>query len=91
MTPAHDPHGAVRAALQRPCPAPPPARHPPRTIDRLSAPGNDTPYRLTDRGRAELAAFGVDADRLPGRRPLIRYCVDWTEQRHHLAGALGAG
>ncbi len=23
-------------------------------------------------------------------RPLIRYCVDWSEQRHHLAGALGA-
>jgi hypothetical protein len=21
---------------------------------------------------------------------LIRYCVDWTEQRHHLAGSLGA-
>ncbi|GHJ28947.1 MULTISPECIES: ArsR/SmtB family transcription factor [Streptomyces] len=58
--------------------------------DRLSAPGNDTTYRLTAPGRAELAAFGVDADGLPGRRPLIRYCVDWTEQRHHLAGALGA-
>jgi hypothetical protein len=25
------------------------------------------------------------------RRPLIRHCVDWTEQRHHLAGLLGAG
>ncbi|MFE2446872.1 ArsR/SmtB family transcription factor [Streptomyces sp. NPDC021218] len=58
--------------------------------DRLSAPGNDTTYRLTDPGRAELAALGVDADGLPARRPLIRYCVDWTEQRHHLAGALGA-
>jgi len=66
--------------------------HHPETAerDRLSAPGNDTPYRLTDRGRSELAAFGVDTDRLHGRRPLIRYCVDWTEQRHHLAGALGA-
>ena len=21
---------------------------------------------------------------------MIRYCVDWSEQRHHLAGALGA-
>jgi hypothetical protein len=21
---------------------------------------------------------------------LVRYCVDWTEQRHHLAGAVGA-
>ncbi|MEU5614638.1 ArsR/SmtB family transcription factor [Streptomyces sparsogenes] len=58
--------------------------------DRLSAPGHDVTYRLTEAGREELAAFGVDADRLRGRRPLIRYCVDWTEQRHHLAGALGA-
>ncbi|TCO62021.1 hypothetical protein EV192_102158 [Actinocrispum wychmicini] len=24
-----------------------------------------------------------------GYRPLIRYCVDWSEQRHHLAGQLG--
>ncbi|MFI5779617.1 hypothetical protein [Nocardia sp. NPDC051570] len=24
------------------------------------------------------------------RRPLLRFCVDWSEQRHHLGGALGA-
>jgi hypothetical protein len=24
-----------------------------------------------------------------GRRPLLRFCLDWTEQRHHLAGRLG--
>ncbi|MES4906758.1 MULTISPECIES: winged helix-turn-helix domain-containing protein [unclassified Streptomyces] len=59
-------------------------------LDRPATPGKDTAYRLTARGGEELAAFGVDADRLRGRRPLIRYCVDWTEQRHHLAGALGA-
>ena len=48
-------------------------------------------YALTDRGRAELTAFGIDLDGLARlRRPLIRYCVDWSEQRHHLAGALGA-
>ena len=23
------------------------------------------------------------------KRPLVRYCVDWTEQRHHLSGGLG--
>ena len=38
----------------------------------------------------ELKAFGIDFDSLPARRPLIRYCVDWSEQRHHLAGSLGA-
>lgn len=25
-----------------------------------------------------------------GERPLLRFCVDWSEQRHHLAGRLGA-
>ncbi len=25
-----------------------------------------------------------------GRRSLVRYCVDWSEQRHHLAGGVGA-
>ncbi|WP_405751340.1 hypothetical protein OG232_12865 [Streptomyces sp. NBC_01411] len=29
-------------------------------------------------------------DALPRRRATVRYCVDWSEQRHHLAGALGA-
>ena len=58
--------------------------------DRLSAPGWDVDYRLTERGVEELARFGVDVRELPRRRRLIRYCVDWSEQRHHLAGALGA-
>ena len=39
---------------------------------------------------SELKAFGIDFDSLPTRWPLIRYCVDWSEQRHHLAGSLGA-
>jgi DNA-binding transcriptional ArsR family regulator len=59
--------------------------------DRLSAAGREHRYKLTDRGHAELTAFGLDLEALTRlRRPLIRYCVDWSEQRHHLAGALGA-
>ncbi|KOG85950.1 ArsR/SmtB family transcription factor [Streptomyces varsoviensis] len=58
--------------------------------DRLSAYGRDIDYRLTEAGRRELTSFGVDMDQLPSRRPAIRYCVDWSEQRHHLSGALGA-
>jgi DNA-binding transcriptional ArsR family regulator len=58
--------------------------------DRLSAPGWDVDYRLTELGIAELRAFGIELDELPARRRLIRYCIDWSEQRHHLAGALGA-
>ncbi|WP_405407422.1 ArsR/SmtB family transcription factor [Streptomyces decoyicus] len=49
----------------------------------------DVSYVLTAHGRQELAAFGVEMDRLPRRRASVRYCVDWAEQRHHLAGALG--
>jgi DNA-binding transcriptional ArsR family regulator len=58
--------------------------------DRLAAPGFDLDYRLTPRGVQALGTFGIDFDSLPRRRPLIRYCVDWSEQRHHLAGSLGA-
>jgi DNA-binding transcriptional ArsR family regulator len=35
--------------------------------------------------------LGIDLDALrAGRRPLARACLDWTERRDHLAGALGA-
>ena len=57
------------------------------THDGLSKPGHDVRYELTGAGREFLEAIGVE---LPsGRRPLVKYCVDWTEQRHHLSGALG--
>ncbi|MCK4176465.1 helix-turn-helix domain-containing protein [Aciditerrimonas ferrireducens] len=46
-------------------------------------------YRLTPSGRAALACVGVDLSS-SGRRPLVRPCVDWSERRPHLAGALGA-
>ena len=59
--------------------------------DRLSAPGSDYDYRLTARGEDELEQFGIDFAELRSRpRPMVRYCVDWSEQRHHLAGSLGA-
>jgi DNA-binding transcriptional ArsR family regulator len=56
--------------------------------DRLSAPGRDADYHLTAQGLDFLTGLGVTIP--PGRRPLVRYCVDWSEQRHHLAGRLGA-
>jgi DNA-binding transcriptional ArsR family regulator len=59
--------------------------------DRLSAAGHDLDYRLTPEGERWVRSFGIDLDALRARRrPVIRYCTDWTEQRHHLAGALGA-
>lgn len=56
--------------------------------DRRAAYGRDVDYQLTEQGLRFLADFGVE---LPPKRPAIRYCVDWTEQRHHLAGGLGRG
>jgi DNA-binding transcriptional ArsR family regulator len=50
--------------------------------------GHDADYELTPAGTGFLAEFGV---RIPPNRRLIRYCVDWSEQRHHLSGALGRG
>ena len=45
-------------------------------------------YELTKKGESRLIAFGVEIE-VPRRRPLTRYCLDWSEQRPHLAGALG--
>jgi len=43
---------------------------------------------LTSDGLAWLAGLGLT---LPaGRRPPVRSCLDWTERRPHLAGAVGA-
>ncbi|ATO12872.1 transcriptional regulator [Micromonospora sp. WMMA2032] len=46
---------------------------------------------LTPAGMSWLAEVGVPVERLrAARRPLVRDCLDWTERRPHLAGALGA-
>jgi DNA-binding transcriptional ArsR family regulator len=48
-------------------------------------------FALTDRGEQWCAELGIDIPGLRGRRrPLTRACLDWTERRPHLAGALGA-
>ncbi|SIM74649.1 ArsR/SmtB family transcription factor [Micromonospora cremea] len=46
---------------------------------------------LTPDGWAWAAGLGVPVDVLrSARRPVVRDCLDWTERRPHLAGALGA-
>lgn len=42
-------------------------------------------YTVSDHGAAVLTDLGVPAH--PGE--LVRCCVDWSEQRHHIAGPLG--
>ncbi|MGK5629758.1 ArsR/SmtB family transcription factor [Streptomyces sp. URMC 123] len=59
--------------------------------DRPASYGRALEYRMTAPGRERFEAFGIDVDQLlSARRPAVRYCVDWSEQRHHLAGALGS-
>lgn len=42
-------------------------------------------------GEALLSAWGIELASLEkARRPMVRSCIDWTERRPHLAGALGA-
>ncbi len=45
----------------------------------------------TQAGRARFAAEGIDLAALGSRhRPICRACLDWSERRPHLAGALGS-
>ncbi|WP_084704445.1 ArsR/SmtB family transcription factor [Phaeacidiphilus oryzae] len=58
--------------------------------DRLSGRGREVDYALGPAAADFLTGLGVPLGEAAGRRrPLVRYCVDWSEQRHHLAGGLG--
>lgn len=62
-----------------------------RPGDPLSSQLRTNHFRLGRRASAELPSWGVelaDVERLS--RPTLRFCLDWTEQQHHVAGALGA-
>jgi DNA-binding transcriptional ArsR family regulator len=45
---------------------------------------------LTDSGRAFLGGIGVELDREKSRRAFCRPCLDWSERRWHIGGAVGA-
>ena len=48
-------------------------------------------YRLSEAGAIGMAALGVDTAALAGqRRRFACACLDWSERRFHLGGALGA-
>ncbi len=52
---------------------------------------DDRDHRLTDGGARVLADLHIDVDRLrTTRRVFARSCLDWTQRRPHLAGALPA-
>jgi len=45
--------------------------------------------RLTPAGQRWLADAGIEV-RTTSKRPAVRLCLDWTERRSHLAGAVAA-
>ncbi len=48
-------------------------------------------FLLTKEGERAFKSLGVEVDLLrAGRRQLARRCLDWSEKRPHLGGALGA-
>lgn len=66
-----------------------------RSGDPLSSQLPEHPYAFGANAARVFASLGVPADRLTdsyrsSRRPLLRFCLDWSEQQHHLAGRLGA-
>lgn len=59
---------------------------------RILRPAKDRSFEITSDGvRWFTCVMDIDVASLGrGRRRLARQCVDWTERRPHLAGALGA-
>jgi DNA-binding transcriptional ArsR family regulator len=65
-------------------------------LDGLTAAGviaeRDGALSLTDVGEGFVRRFGLEPENLrASRRPLCKACLDWSERRSHLAGALGKG
>ena len=51
----------------------------------------DGTFLLTEQGETRFGEFGIDTKALQKSRRQFAYpCLDWSERRDHLAGALGA-
>ncbi|WP_193215619.1 ArsR/SmtB family transcription factor [Brevibacterium sp. Marseille-P9724] len=58
--------------------------------DKIAGPAEPS-YVLAPCAGEHLARVDVDLTAVrAARRPAVKVCTDWTEQRHHLAGGLGA-
>lgn len=58
---------------------------------RLIVAQGEREYEVTASGARLLREWGINADELrQSRRSFARRCLDWTERKDHLAGALGA-
>jgi hypothetical protein len=48
-------------------------------------------FELTEQGVSWFGELGIDVPRLQmARRSFARACLDWSERRPHIAGAIGA-
>ncbi len=66
-----------------------------RITEKLVAAGHLEPqeldFHLTESGKAFFRNLGIDLEAArSSRRVFARACLDWSERRHHLAGALGS-
>ncbi|MEH0152923.1 winged helix-turn-helix domain-containing protein [Limibacter armeniacum] len=51
----------------------------------------DTTFEVTDFGKDWFRELGIEVDTLKNKkRSFAHKCIDWTERKHHIAGALGA-
>lgn len=61
------------------------------SVDPGLAAAAHAPCRLSEPGRAALRRLGVDVEQAQSAKRAFAYaCLDWTERRPHLGGALGA-
>ncbi|MFT3827687.1 MAG: winged helix-turn-helix domain-containing protein [Chitinophagaceae bacterium] len=48
-------------------------------------------FVISKKGNQWLLQFGIDTEELQQqRRTIVRPCLDWSERRYHIAGAMGA-
>lgn len=62
-----------------------------KTLGWLKSSDSSTAYDLTREGETALTMLGVDVDELRQlRRRFASACLDWSERRPHVGGAVGA-
>ena len=61
------------------------------TLDNARDKAREDAYTLTPEGSSALASLGIDVDVTHNLRRRFAYaCLDWSERRPHIGGALGA-
>lgn len=62
-----------------------------RTMEWISGTASDNSYEVTPKGIKMFQSLGIDVDQTRAlRRRFAFACLDWSERRSHLGGAMGA-